>query len=181
MPTETTTPQANQPQPVATEPTSVGWEKRIADLLDNLSQVQGDLLGVLGEKRERLAAGDFDNLDSFAAREAELVARLEACHGERQSLLTAAAREGLPAGSVQSLAQALPASEQDNLLPEVKEAQKRSRLLQHQSLTNWVVVQRTLIHLSQMIEIIATGGRMRPTYGKEETPLGTGALVDQEA
>ncbi|MHC4407137.1 MAG: hypothetical protein ACYTG0_46590, partial [Planctomycetota bacterium] len=63
----------------------------------------------------------------------------------------------------------------------VHEATGRARLLQHQSLTNWVVVQRTLIHLSQMLEIIATGGQKQPTYGKEELVEPHGALVDREA
>jgi hypothetical protein len=55
------------------------------------------------------------------------------------------------------------------------------RLLQHQSLTNWVVAQRTVLHLSQMIEIIATGGKLKPTYGKSDAALARGALVDREA
>ena len=58
------------------------------------------------------------------------------------------------------------------------EAAGKSRLLQHQSLTNWVVVQRTLLHLSQLLEIIATGGRLRPTYGKESPAASGGALLD---
>ncbi|MCU0373434.1 MAG: hypothetical protein MUE56_09370, partial [Ignavibacteria bacterium] len=29
------------------------------------------------------------------------------------------------------------------------------RLLQHQSLTNWVLAQRSMLHLSQLLEIIA--------------------------
>jgi hypothetical protein len=44
-----------------------------------------------------------------------------------------------------------------------------------------VLAQRTLIHLSQMLEIIATGGQMQPTYGKKESVGASGALVDQEA
>jgi hypothetical protein len=53
--------------------------------------------------------------------------------------------------------------------------------LQHQSLTNWVLVQRTLLHLSQLIEIIATGGRLKPTYGKGSDHQAGGALVDRAA
>ncbi len=64
---------------------------------------------------------------------------------------------------------------------EIRDARARARLLQHQSLTNWVFVQRTLIHLSQMLEIIATGGRLHPTYGKGDTADTSGNLVDQEA
>jgi hypothetical protein len=53
--------------------------------------------------------------------------------------------------------------------------------VQHHSLTNWVLVQRTLIHLSQMLEIIATGGRMKPTYGEGGRTDAGGSLVDQAA
>ena len=63
----------------------------------------------------------------------------------------------------------------------MREATARMRLLQHHSLTNWVLVQRTLIHLSQMLEIIATGGRLKPTYGKDDSVNSGGFLVDQAA
>jgi hypothetical protein len=42
------------------------------------------------------------------------------------------------------------------------------RVLQHHSLANWVLAQRRLLHVAQSLEIIATGGRMRPTYGDTE-------------
>jgi len=54
-------------------------------------------------------------------------------------------------------------------------------LLQHHSLVNWVVIQRTLLHLSQMLEIIATGGRLQPTYGKGESSTASGTLMDWAA
>jgi len=38
-----------------------------------------------------------------------------------------------------------------------------------------------LLHLSQMLEIIATGGKKRPTYSKDEAPDCGGALVDRVA
>ena len=66
-------------------------------------------------------------------------------------------------------------------IQEVRIYDKRTRVLRHHSLTNWVLVQRTLIHLSQMLEIIATGGEMQPTYGKEESVHARGALVDRAA
>jgi flagellar biosynthesis/type III secretory pathway chaperone len=157
------------------------WEPRISGLLSTLSAVQSDLLALLGEKREALAAGEFQLMPAFTAREAELVARLEACHAQRQELLDAAAREGLPATSVATLAESLPIEDRGALSSSVEQARRQSRILQHHSLTNWVVVQRTLIHLSQMIEIIATGGRMRTTYGRGAQAASSGALVDQQA
>ena len=129
-----------------------------ATLLSTLSAVQGDLLALLTEKRKALAEGDLGQLQQINRREGELVTRLEVCHSQRQELLNAAAGQGLPSGSVRSLTASLPANQREVLEPTVEQASRQSRLLQHNSLTNWVLVQRTLIHLSQMIEIIATGG-----------------------
>ncbi len=157
------------------------WEAQIGSLLSTLSTVQADLLALLGEKREALAAGNYEQLRRFTTREAELVGRLELCRRQRHELLEAAAREGLPADSVRTLAQALPADDRQTLDKSIEQSRRQSRLLQHHSLTNWVVVQRTLIHLSQMIEIVATGGRMQSTYGTSAHTNSSGALVDREA
>ncbi len=164
-----------------TDASHTDWEPRIGQLLRTLSAVQGDLLALLAEKRSALATGKYDQLGQFTQREAELVARLEACRRQRHDLLEAAASEGLPADSVRSLAQALPAGGRGSIDADVEHARQQSRLLQHHSLTNWVVVQRTLIHLSQMIEIIATGGRLKPTYGSNANTNTSGALVDRSA
>ena len=160
---------------------STNWESQISELLTTLSSVQGDLLTLLDGKRKALAAGAYGQLEEFTRREAELVARLEGCRQQRERLLKAAGEQGLPSQNVRSLAAALPASQREVIAPSVEQARRQSRLLQHTSLTNWVVVQRTLIHLSQMIEIIATGGRMNATYGQGADAHQGGSLVDQKA
>ncbi len=161
-------------------------ESDIAELLSELSAVQGDLLTVLTQKRGMLAAGDSTALGKVAVQEQNLVTRLQSCQNRRQQLLAQAADGGLPSDSIRSLSKSLPRGGHQRLRGEFEQAQLRSRLLQHECLTNWVLVQRTLLHLSQMIEIIATGGRMQPTYGNgtaqcthpSEVVVG-GALVDQ--
>jgi hypothetical protein len=157
------------------------WESEIAALLAELSDVQGALLESLHEKRKLLAANDLEGLTSIAPREQRLVERLQACHERRQQMLSRAAGEGMPADSIRALSERLPAEDRGRVQASIREAQNRSRLLQHQSLTNWVLVQRSLLHLSQMIEIIATGGRPRPTYGKGSDRAPGGALVDRAA
>jgi flagellar biosynthesis/type III secretory pathway chaperone len=155
------------------------WESDIAGLLSELSAVQTDLLHVLTDKRTLLAAGDGAALGAIAIQEQGLVTRLQACHERRERLLAQAAGEGLPSDSIKSLSKSLPAGSRNRLRGELEETRERSRILQHESLTNWVLVQRTLVHLSQMIEIIATGGRMKPTYGKGSDRQDQGALVDR--
>jgi hypothetical protein len=157
------------------------WESEIAALLAELADVQSALLTVLSEKRQLLATNDHQALAAMATREEQLIDRLQACHERRQQLLSRAASEGLPADSVGALSQQLAPENRARLQASMREAADRSRLLQHHSLTNWVLVQRTLLHLSQLIEIIATGGRLKPTYGDGSDRQPGGALVDQAA
>lgn len=156
------------------------WEDQLAELLAMLSDIQGELLQLLQEKRQLLLDPDPRGLDEIAPRERELIERLQHCQEERGKLLARAAERGLPAASLRELGKALPA-ERDELRVRIKDARARARLLQHQGLTNWVLAQRTLIHLSQILEIIATGGRGETTYGKGERRAASGSLVDRAA
>lgn len=157
------------------------YESEIGALLAELADVQSSLLAVLSEKRALIVRGDVEALTAIGSREADLAARLQACHEHRQLLLARADGDGLPADSIQSLATRLPESSRRNVQASIRESANRSQLLRHQSLTNWVVVQRSLLHLSQMIEILATGGRPKPTYDKGPGSSSGGALVDQAA
>jgi hypothetical protein len=157
------------------------WESELAKLLGELLVVQGELLAILVKKRELLVASDGAGLAALAPQEEKLVAGLQQCVQRRQQLLARAAEEGLPAVSIRALAKALPLTERGRWDESIRLASSRARLLRHHSLTNWVVVQRTLLHLSQMLEIIATGGRLKPTYGGGEAAQPSGALVDRAA
>jgi len=160
---------------------SESYESEIGALLSDLAEVQSALLAALSEKRELLAAGDIDALSAMGAREQELAGRLQACHDRRQQLLARADSEGLPADSIESLSDSLPDSSRGRVQASIRDAAGRLQILRHQSLTNWVVVQRSLLHLSQLIEIIATGGRPKPTYDKGSGYHAGGALVDRAA
>ena len=158
--------------------TDGSWEAEFADLLGELSAVQTDILGLLAEKRAVLMRADGDSLTAINEREELLVGRLQHCLERRLKLLARAADEGRSAPNLRILAQSLPPMQRRQLTPQLDEASRRARALQHESLTNWVIAQRTLIHLSQLLEIIATGGRLQPTYGRE-APVSTGALLNQ--
>jgi hypothetical protein len=172
-------------------PEKLNWEAAISELLSELSSVQEELLAVLGEKRERLAAVDVSGMTELQDREQSLLDRLQACHTRREELLSAARAEGLPADSMTTLAQAASRqstststtnqSQRDKLRKDLASSASRMRLLQTQSLTNWVIAQRSLLHVSQLLEIIATGGRLQPTYGVRESVHNRGGMVDHEA
>jgi hypothetical protein len=155
------------------------WESDLAAFLERLLAVQSRTLDVLMRKRQMILDADAPGLEAAGQEERELVESLQQCLDQREELLSRARQEGLPSDSVRSLTKALPGQGRKELLDQVRQATLRSRLLQHHSLTNWVLVQKTLIHLSQLLEIIATGGRLQPTYGKDQCAMPTGALVDR--
>jgi hypothetical protein len=157
------------------------WESEVAQLLSDILAVQDDLFANLARKRELLKTPDLAGLNALAPEEEQLIARLQACIQRREHLLAQAAQEGLPAKSIRALAEAVPLERRGEITDRLSQAGSRARLLQHQSLTNWLVVQRTLIHVSQLIEIIATGGRLQPTYGEGEPVNANGGLVDRAA
>ena len=156
-------------------------ESEIALFLAELSSAQTEMLKVLVEKREFLVKFDGDGLASIVPREEQLVARLQTCLERRAELLALADDQGLPHDNIRQLAGSLSGGKRSPLAKSVQQASSQARILQHNSVTNWVLVQRTLIHLSQMLEIIATGGRPQPTYGKGDAATSSGALVDQAA
>lgn len=161
----------------------VQWESEVAGLLTDLSAAQDELLEVLKEKCRLLVGGDVEGLEGVNGRELALVDRLQEIHARREGLLALARERGLPAESIRVLASSLAPAERDPLMSRMQQAAGRWRLLQHQSLTNWVLAQRSLIHLSQILEIIATGGRRQPTYRNSHAQAveASGGLVDHAA
>ena len=160
---------------------NVDIESEIGTLLDDLSSIQSELLGVLAEKRDALIRADVAQLAALAPREEQLSIRLADCQQRRSTLLAEAKRQQRPSESLAKLVKASPSGKSSNLGSRVKDTAARMRLLQHQSLANWVLAQRSLLHVSQLIEIIATGGRMQPTYGDKESVHARGSLVNQQA
>ena len=157
----------------------IHWESELAELLSRLSTSQQQLLSLLSSKHELLMKRDHQGLQDLAPREAEICAELQACHERRQHLLEQAELAGLPSDSIRSLSEALPKEDREKLQSPIKESMERSRLLRHQSIAQWVVVQRTLLHLSHLLEIFATGGQSQPTYTKGGATGSSGALMDQ--
>ncbi len=159
----------------------IHWETELAELLGRLSASQQQLLALLAKKRDLLMNRDHQGLAALMPEEESLCDELQSCYQRRQELLDLAETAGLPSDSIQSLAGALPPETAQPFEKPLQESLQRSRLLRHHSITQWVVVQRTLLHLSHMLEIIATGGQSKPTYGKGGVSHSSGALIDRAA
>lgn len=156
------------------------WEADLTSLLDELSDVQTELLEVLAAKRDSMASNDMQQMVELHPRAEALCDRLRSCHERREGLLAVAEEQGLPGDSLTSIATRLDNRHRGKVSKQMTAASARMRLLQHQSLANWVLAQRTILHLSQLLEIVATGGQLQPTYSRDESSDSRGALVDKE-
>src|SRR5688572_25975519 len=143
----------------ATVTTETGWEQELGDFLAELTTVQSELLSVLNSKREAVARGDIEAVDALRPRAEQLLDQLQTFQDRRAHMLESAAEQGLPSSSLSKLATHAAPTHRSKLGKQVKESAARMRLVQHECLANWVLAQRSLLHISQMLEIIATGGR----------------------
>jgi hypothetical protein len=159
----------------------INWEQELALLLSDLSNVQTELLELLAEKRQFMARNEIDGMLALQEREQQLGLRLQACQDRRGELLALAATQGLPHDSLENLATSLTAGKRGQVQRQIRDASLRMRTQQLQSLTNWVLAQRTMLHLAQMLEIVVTEGRPQPTHGRFDATIAAGALVDSEA
>jgi flagellar biosynthesis/type III secretory pathway chaperone len=167
-----------------TQHPSADLDAQLAELLQELSGVQGELLEVLSEKRQFILRGDTSAMTGLASRETAIMSRLEICHRRRGELLSEAKATGMPAATLSDLAKRISptaAGKTSKTEKEIDAAREKFRKLQSESLSNWVLAQRSLLHVSQLLEIIATGGRIQPTYEKDASNQVRGNLVDSEA
>ena len=151
----------------------------LAELLSRLTEAQRELLGLLDRKRSCLTQRDSAGLAELIPAEQRLCTELQACHDRRQELLALASAEGLRADSIRVLADTLPQGKSQEVKQSIDTARTQSHLLRHQAMAQWVAMQRTMLHLSHMVEIIATGGHLKPTYGKGAAAIPGGSLMDQ--
>lgn len=164
--------------PIAVE---TNLERNLVDFLQELALVQDELLDVLNRKRNCLARGVLSEFHELQTREEGIIERLTACQQKRTQLLREAQELGIDSENLSDLAETIDHQHESQLQPRVRQLKGRMRILQSGTLTNWLLAQRTLLHIAQLIEIIATGGQMQPTYAVGESVQPRGSLLNREA
>ena len=156
--------------------------EQITTFLRELSTIQDNTLAFLKRKGELLGKADTKGLVAIADEEEIVMDRLQNVFEQRQQILEEAKDSGLPHENLESLAARIDKVHLGHSLEEQCRATiGKSKQLQHQSLSNWVLAQRTAIHLSQLMDIISTQGRPSPTYSnkqRRDKPCGAGGFVD---
>ncbi|MDR3109523.1 MAG: flagellar protein FlgN [Planctomycetaceae bacterium] len=162
--------------------TNINWQVELTMFFNELESAQENAMSVLQRKQKSLANANVKEIQTVTEEEKASVERLEVCLKRRETLLEEAAKNKLPSDSIESLCKVLP--QNAGLTDRVKKSKHNSRLIQYQSLTNWVITQRSVIHLNQLIELIKNKGKKSPTYNKDKqktNPNNGGNLVDKVA
>ena len=154
----------------------------VVHLLNELTGIQDEILTVLVQKRKAMAGKSVTEIQSLQTKEEELFERLKGCHDRRGDILKKAEEEGVPAKSLRELVHDQSKSNGQGLTEcqrKLQESAEKFQEIRLENLSNWVVAQRSLLHVSQMIDIIALGGKIRPTYGNSSYGS-SGGLLDQQ-
>ncbi|MDR1385872.1 MAG: flagellar protein FlgN [Planctomycetaceae bacterium] len=160
------------------------WQHQLSKFLKSLLSAQQETITLLERKQSLFAANDLTAIETMIPQERQAAETLQQCLAERQKLLQDAAAEGLPSESVGMLARAVVPDQDEEFWRIFRTTQYQSSLLRQHNITNWVVTQRGLLHISQMLDIIAARGQPRPTYTRNHSKnIGTtgGSLMDRKA
>jgi len=136
------------------------------DLLDFLNQLidtQKQMLTVLHRQQQALVRPEKETMASVAAEEEQARNNMQQILNRREELLTAARLQNINGDSIEQLCEHFfPRNiEVQQMLDEAKHRTHQIRLLAY---TNWTMVRKSLIHVSQILELLETRGQGKTTY-----------------
>ncbi|MGL4595561.1 MAG: flagellar export chaperone FlgN [Thermoguttaceae bacterium] len=155
----------------------------IFTFLNQLAQVQERALAVLTSKQSLLIHPDKEKLIAISKEEQEVVAALHEMEMARNQILEDAKMKGYESDSLRSFIEQI-APQNIEMNHQIKQAEKRSRDIRFVALANWTMTQKSIVHLSQMLELIETRGQGKTTYKRLTSPekqSSGGGLVDRIA
>jgi len=160
------------------------WENDLVQYLRELTAVQKNVLDVLQRNQQLLTVADSKGMELLETEEQDTILQLQQCLARREKMLQYAKAENLPAESLEMLGKHVVTNQDSEYHKLFETAKHQTRHLHLCGMTNWIITQRSLIHCSQMLEIIATKGRNRPTYTKthhRNIGITGGSIMDKKA
>ena len=160
------------------------WQTELIAFLEQLQAAQNEIMALADKKRQLFGNNDMVAIANMVADEQSGVVKMRECLAKREKLLQYAAAEGLPSESIEVLAKEVVPKSNEEFYRLFRSTQYQTRLLQRHNLTNWIIAQRSVLHVSQMLEIIATRGLKKSTYTRKHVKnIGTsgGSIVDKNA
>jgi len=151
----------------------------LQDFLNQLIEAQAQMLTVLHKKQAILVKPEKEAVAQISAEEEQTLGIMQNVLHRREELLTTARLQNIRGDSVEQLCtHFFPHNvEVQKILDEIKHRSHQIRLLAY---TNWTMSRKSLIHVSQILELLETRGHGKTTYQPQTTPSRSG-FVDRVA
>jgi hypothetical protein len=157
----------------------------IEDLLVAIDETQAALAAAYRDKRAAIRHANGREINRLTAIEETLVTDLQAHLRGREQILQQARQLGLPADSLSSVVHTFDEPLRERLVAQIEQTQRVADANRRESWILWIVCKQSLRFFSDVIELIANGGRRTPVYlarpgAVAELSTG-GSLLDAQA
>ena len=140
----------------------------ILNFLNQMIEVQIQMLAILHKQQAVLVRPEKEAMASVATEEKKVLETMQGMLQRREELLTTARLQNIRGDSIEQLCEHFfPRNfEVQKLLNETKHRTHQIRLLAY---TNWTMSRKSLIHVSQILELLETQGQGKTTYCPRST------------
>ena len=153
----------------------------IQTFLTGLIETQNQLLAVLHKKQSLLVRPEKEALAAIEPEEEAMVENMQRMLNRREEILTAARMQNIPCDSIEQLCEHF-FPRNVNVQKMLIEAKSRTQQIQLLAYTNWTMSRKSLIHVSQILELLETRGQGKTTYSqRSKTDTSGGLQVDRVA
>ena len=153
----------------------------LQNFLTQLTEAQAQMLAVLHKKQAILVRPDKEAIAAIEAEEESTLERMQRVLTRREEILTAARLQNIQCDSIDHLCEHFfPRNvEVQRFINEIKARTQQIQLLAY---TNWTMTRKSLIHVSQILELLETRGQGKTTYSQRSKAETTGGgFVDRVA
>lgn len=153
----------------------------IMDFLNRLTAAQTQMLAVLRKKQAILVKPEQEAMTLVVAEEEDIVEKMQTVLQRREEILMSARMQNIRSGSVEQLCGHFFPNNAD-VQKMLDEAKHRTQQIQLLAYTNWTMSRKSLIHISQILELLETRGQGKTTYQPQpNTDTSRGGFVDRVA
>jgi flagellar biosynthesis/type III secretory pathway chaperone len=153
----------------------------LLDFLKQLSTAQVKTLAVLQNKQRLLVKPEKEALDAILAEENAILGMMQQVIQRREEILTSARLDNMTDDSIETLCEhCFPQNFEIRKL--IEETKQRTLQIRYVAYTNWTLSRKSIVHLSQMLEILGTHGQGKTTYKLQNgAKISGSAFVDRVA
>jgi len=152
----------------------------LLDFLKQLAEAQNQMLDILKKKQAVLVRPEKETITLISAEEEKTLKKMQGVLEQREELLAAARLQNIPSSSIEQLCGHFFPCNLDvhKLLHEIRHRTQQIGLLAY---TNWTMSRKSLIHISQILELLETRGQGKTTYHSRPPDTSGGGFVDRVA